>query len=163
MPTPSAHRRLTATVLTTLWKLSASTKSSNCEAALRTLLRRYPFWSEGHRELAEQALASENITLAYSSALSLKSLTPHNRKAQGNSALLLGRCFLKHGEWSQALSYLKDAQVLGVSAPRVLEDQAAAHILGGEFKAALECLNSIPLEKLSAEGKAALGFVKGRV
>jgi hypothetical protein len=162
MATPSAHRRLTGTLLTTLWKLSGSAKRNNCEVALRTLLRRYPFWSEGHRELAEHALASENITLAYSSALSLKSLTPHHRRAQGNAALLLGRCFLKHGEWSQALSYLKDAHALGVRSPRLLEDQAAAHILGGEFKAALECLNSIPLEELSAEGKAALGFVRER-
>jgi hypothetical protein len=163
MTTPKAHHKLTGTLLTTIWRLAGGAKRDQSQASLRSLLRRYPFWSNGHRELSELALASDDITTAYAAALSLKTLTPHDRRSQGEAALILGRCFLKHGEWSQALQYLKEAESLGIRTLRVIEDQAAAHILGGEFKAALELLNSIPTKDISPEAKAALSFVKTKV
>ena len=131
------------------------------EAAIRGLLRRYPFWRDGHLSLANIALQRDDVPLAYSSAISARILSADHRQHLRQALFLLGRCFLKRSDWQTSLNYFKEAETLGLNSTALKEDTAAAYILGGKYAEATKLLEEIPAADISPEGKAALSFVRG--
>jgi tetratricopeptide (TPR) repeat protein len=159
------HRALAA-MLTWFWAVGnrqgSSTPPDQKEASLRALLRRFPYWAHGHLALAEIAIDAENIALAYSSALSCVVLQGGNSARSREALLIVGQCFLKRGDCERALEYMLQAQELGLQTPRLAEDIAAAHILRGGYAEAYEILRQMPANKITAAGKAALGFARSK-
>jgi tetratricopeptide (TPR) repeat protein len=131
------------------------------ESAIRGVLRRYPFWTDGQLSLANIALQADNLALAYSSAISAKILSGRDKVRSRQSLFLLGRCFLKRSDWQAALNYFKEAETLGLDSSSLKEDTAAAYILGERYAEALKLLEAIPDSEISPEAKAALRFVRG--
>ena len=131
------------------------------EAAIRGVLRRYPFWTDGQLSLAKIALQGDNVALAYSSAISAKILSGQDEVYLRQSLFLLGRCFLRRSDWQAALNYFKEAETLGLNSSPLKEDTAAAYILGEKYADALKLLEAIPDAEISPEAKAALRFVRG--
>lgn len=126
---------------------------------LRALIRRFPYWREGRKRLAQECLAQEDISSAYAEALALRTLTPPNSALYAESSLLLGKCFLKSGNSESARQFLTEAERSRPNDWRIKEELAACHTLNGEKKAALETLQTIPPDSLSQEGKAALAWL----
>jgi hypothetical protein len=158
--------RIFSFILTLFWTSGScfgSTSPGQRETSLRSLLRRFPFWAHGHHELGELALQTDQVALAYSSALSYQILSGRDKTYRSRAFLLLGRCFLRRGDPQAALHYLLQAQELGLCTPQLAEEIAAAHILQGSFMEAYEALAAVPANTISAEGKAALSFVKGKI
>ena len=158
-------RLLVRGALDLLWRLAGKSKSKSQqerEHTLRSLLRRFPYWPAGHRELALLSLEQDNIALAYSSAVIYEMISREDSTSRREGLLILGRCFLKRGDSHRALSYFEQARLLGLNTPQLTEEVAAAHILSGSYQEALESLSRIPSELLSAEGKAALSFVRSK-
>ena len=159
----SFSRKVACVLLYWLYKLAPRNLShEQTITALRGLLRRYPFWAAGHRELARISLKGDDVSLAYPAAISLQILSVKNTAQMAEAKLLLGTCFLKKGEWKAALIYFNDARALGLRSDILNEETAAAHILGGEYHEALRLLETIPADKISAEAKAALGYVRSK-
>lgn len=151
-------------VLSTIWKLGArATDQDTRTRLLRSLLRRFPYWSHGHHLLAEDSLARDNVGCAYASALCMQALGFRSKHEQTCAEFILGRCFLRRGDWREALKYLGAASDSAPNNPRIKEERAAALILGGEMKAAQEILAAIPKHLISAEGKAALAFTSSKL
>jgi len=132
------------------------------EKSLRSLLRRFPYWLEGHRELALLSLKRDNVALAYSSAVIYEMLCRDIPKYRREGLLILGQCFLKRGDSHRAIRYFEEARSLGLTTPQLAEEIAAAHILRGSYQEALDSLLLIPSQSLSPEGKAALSFVRSK-
>lgn len=130
---------------------------------LRDLLRRSPTWAAGHRYLCEVALSVDNIPLAYSSAVIYERFAKSSGAERSIALGLLGRCFLRRGECDRALEYLLRASAIATATTQLSEDIAAAYILKGLHSEAYQNLQSINPDKLSAEGKAALAFVKSKI
>ena len=92
------QRRFLSSVITLLWSLGrgfGGQTPAEKESALRSLLRRFPFWARGHLDLAMNALESDQVSLAYSSALSYQMLSGSNEAGKAQALSLLGRCLLK--------------------------------------------------------------------
>jgi tetratricopeptide (TPR) repeat protein len=157
----SFAQRLCNRTLDTFWSLGAArSDTSVLNTSLCALLRRFPFWLRGHKLLAESALTHDDVGQAYAASQCYRVLAQGDVTASADAAVLVGRCFLRRGEWRTALGYLLHASELAPHEPRVQEEVAAAYILGGDYAQALSQLNSIPIEQMSAEGKAALSFVR---
>jgi Flp pilus assembly protein TadD len=154
-----------ALVPSALWRIRVKTTPlapEDQEALLRSLLRRFPTWPAGHRALSELALSADDIPLAYSSALLYERLARGSEDKRREALSLIGRCFLRRGDSSRALECFLQAQALGLQTPLLSEEIAAAHILQGDYAKANAVLQSISTDRLSAEGKAALSFVKDK-
>lgn len=132
------------------------------ESRLRSILRSYPFWGNGHQRLGEAALAAGDVATAYASGQAAKILSEGKPRAKARAQHLLGRCFLARGEWQVALELLREAHGLTPSDSRIKQDEAAALMLGGENLAALTLLSDIPEERLTADGKAARLYLQGK-
>lgn len=158
-------RAIASGSLNLIWRLgrqSTAAPDSDPEQTLRSLLRRFPYWSYGHRELALLALKRDNVGLAYSSAVVYEALCRKAPKSRREGLLIIGQCFLKRGDSLRALSYFEHARSLGLDTPQLAEEIAAAYILRGKYVEALESLSQIQPELLSAEAKAALTFVRSK-
>lgn len=158
-----SHRCLNV-VLDRLWRLgwrsSATPKTSEL---LRSLLRRYPFWIKGHLLLAEECLNRDAIGCAYASACCVSSLVETNTALMSAAEFLLGRCFLRRGDWQSALSYFQIARLKTPLNYRIHEEESAALILGGNYQEALSLLQAIPEHMLSPEAKAATAFARSKI
>jgi len=149
-----------------LWALrggSGSVDVDHQETLLRSLLRSAPTWALGHRYLSEVALRVDNIQLAYSSAVIYERLVKNTVAERSAALALLGRCFLRRGECDRSLEYFMNARALAPATAQLSEDIAAAYVLKGMHSEACKELQSINPDELSAEGKAALSFVKGKL
>jgi tetratricopeptide (TPR) repeat protein len=159
----SIAEQLRCWALGLLWR--TSTKPDDPEErteALCRLLRRYPRWRDGHRILAEECLEKDDVARAYTAARCYQTIVGSDKLKRAHSNLLLGRCYLRRGEWQSALSVLKSAlEDASLSAP-ILEELAAAHMLGGNYVEALDALQQIQEKQLSAQAKAALAFAKSK-
>ncbi|MFN4894453.1 MAG: tetratricopeptide repeat protein [Pseudomonadota bacterium] len=161
-PTLGLSARSISALLSFFWRLRAICSPldhDQQEKALRRLLRRFPFWGRGHRELAEVSLSNNLVALAYSSALCYEVLSQSSAINQAHAIALLGRCFLMRGDHQKALSYFSDARELGLNTPTLAEDTAAAHILKGDYAQAQSILSALDSDKISVAGRAALTFV----
>ena len=127
--------------------------------ALRSLLRRFPFWIAGRHHLAEASLAANDIATAYCEAQALQTLSPHRRRDKGRALFVLGRCYLRRGDSGSAVTLLNDAKDLLPHSYSLQEEIAAALTLHGDKAKALQILKEIPQEKITAEGKAALRWL----
>ncbi len=129
-------------------------------ASIRSLLRRFPFWLRGHQRLGDISLRVDDVATAYAAAQCLIAATDEQSSLRGEAYLLLGRSFLRRGDWRSSIGYLERAAVLLTKDLRVFEERAAAYMAGGERPRALEILETIPSERLSPAAKAALEFLR---
>lgn len=159
----SAPRFLRDSVLGWVWRSGSRHCSSpeRTESLLR-LLRRYPDWSLGHRLLAEDALDRDDVAQAYAASLCYLHLTNHHPSKRGCAYFLTGKCYLRRGDWHTALAHLKHALEDLPSSPPVLEELAAAYMLGGKYSDARSTLEQVSERMLSAQAKAALAFARSK-
>jgi tetratricopeptide (TPR) repeat protein len=156
--------RVTSVILSLLWRYSSLSSGKNSRAeSLRPLLRRFPFWIDGHQLLAEESLLHDNVACAYGSALCMLALEPRAAATAVQANFILGRCYLRRGDWATAHEHLKEALRLSPSNTAILEEDAAALILGGELRQARALLDQIPQHSLSAAGKSARAFLHSKV
>ncbi len=124
---------------------------SSAGADLRIILRRYPYWREGHRLLAEACLAEGDIATAYASTHCFSALASPDNRAQSQLHFLMGRCFLRCGDPERSLQHLTVAQQYDPTSCAIIEEQAAAHMLMGNKAQALALLSRVPEKKLTPE------------
>jgi len=129
---------------------------------LHSILRSYPFWGNGHQRLGEAALESGDVATAYASGQAAKILSYRKPRARARALHLLGRCFLARGEWQVALELLREAETELPKDARIKQDEAAALMVGKEHTQALELLSSVAAQDLTADGKAALEYLRGK-
>lgn len=130
--------------------------------SLCLLLRRYPYWSNGHRLLAEARLEQDDVAHAYAASLCFRQLVATQPAQRAQANLLLGRCYLRRGEWRAALGSLQTALADAPLCHEILEELAAAHILAGNYSEAQIYLEQIREDSRSAQAKAALEFAKSK-
>ncbi len=162
--TPSITQRATTAFLDSAWtwSITPSEPASVREDRCAGLLRRYPFWTTGHRILAQLALDRDDIGRAYASAVCYRALCEAHAKNPSDALFILGQCFLRRGDWQRALEHLERAHELDSERAEICEEIAAAHILAGELYKAKKVLEAIPGDTISAAGKAALAFARSR-
>jgi Flp pilus assembly protein TadD len=93
----------------------------------------------------------------------MNALEPNNKHTTVQVNFILGRCYLRRGDWTTAHHYLQEASRLAPAHSAIQEENAAALILGGDWRQARSILEQIPESVLSAEGKAARAFVRSKV
>ena len=152
-----------SSVLSLLWNLRARTSAAYCSDLLRSLLQRFPYWTEGHLAFAEEALARDACAEAYASAQAALSLSEPASHAEAMAEFTLGRCFLRRGDWRAAVEYLSRSKTAMPHNHSTTEELSAAHLLGGEYTPARALLESIPADSISAAGKAALSFSRSKL
>lgn len=150
-------------VLSLAWKLGARSSDANHSTLLRSLLQRFPYWTDGHLAFAEEALARDAIAEAYAAAQVALILSSSAPRKQATAEFTLGRCFLRRGDWHSAVRHLSCSHTTMPHNHSVTEELAAAHILGGDYPAARTLLESIPIGHISAAGKAALSFTRSKI
>jgi tetratricopeptide (TPR) repeat protein len=129
-------------------------------AELRLILRRYPYWPEGHRLLAEACLKEGDIATAYASTHCFGALTTAATSAQQQLHFLMGRCYLRRGDAERALCHLSLAEKYNRNYTPIFEEQAAAHMLLGDGLRALQILERVPQNKLSAEALVTRSYLR---
>lgn len=165
MPTLSP-RGVVSALLTAMWNTIVVYRALSTEekrVRIIQILRRFPYWADGHRALADYALQEDSVATAYGASLCALNLNKGNLKLERESLMLLGQCCLKRGDSKRALGYFLACQEHGLDTPALLENLAAAHILNRSFEEALHVLRKIDSSKISAEGKAALNYVSSKV
>lgn len=120
---------------------------------LRSLIQRFPFWRNGRALLAERSILVDDIATAYAEAQALRLLSDRGSSLDATALSLLGKCYLKRGDGASALSLLAQASNIRPHDFRIREDVAAAQVLLGDKRRALEILEGIPTTNLSAEGR----------
>ena len=126
------------------------------------ILRRFPDWPVGHKILAEDALARDDVATAYAAALCYRQLSRDSSTALADASLLIGRCFLRRGEGARALDALEKAHQLAPNSYEISEDLAAAMMLVGKFDEAKAVMSGIPSPVQTPQAKAALQFLKNK-
>jgi hypothetical protein len=157
------------------WKVScwshtfSEATSSHASKAdqLRTLLRKHPTWKLGHLELGEESLLVDDIGTAYASAqvvLYLESQgihSPQNKSQYSSRAsFLLGRCYLRRGDAKRALQFFTQECADPSLLWKIKEERAAAYMVCGDSHNALSILLSVPEDKLTPEGAAAIKYLR---
>ncbi len=127
---------------------------------IRKLLRRFPFWMQGHQRLAEISLLLDDVGTAYAAAQCLLEGSGEDMRLRGEAYLLLGRSFLRRGDWRSSLASLEQAEKLLPQDATVSEEQAAAHMAAGNNTHALRILQGIPASDRTPAGQAALDFLR---
>lgn len=130
-------------------------------AWIRERLRRRPYWSGGHLAFARLSLRLDDIAAAYAAAHAVLKLNSSGYLAE-ESRLVLGRTYLRRGEWSRAIDILEGLHASRRLDAPVTEDLAAAYVGAGLHARAAETLSRLPRTMLSAEGLAALSFARAR-
>lgn len=110
--------------------------------------------------LAQESLERDDIAQAYAASRCYQALVHSDARKRAESNLLIGRCYLRRGDWQSALVALRNAREDAPHSAAVLEELAAAYMLGGHYSEARSALEQIPVAKLSAQAKAALAFAR---
>jgi tetratricopeptide (TPR) repeat protein len=118
---------------------------------------------KGHLEYAEDALERDSIAEAYASGNAVLYLSPSNSPHRAAAHFVLGRCFLRRGDWRSAVEHLSVSHAKLANNYSISEELAAAYVLGGDYQAANKLLELIPPDHISAAGKAAQSFVRSKV
>jgi Flp pilus assembly protein TadD len=159
----SIAQRLREWGLDVAWRTSSKPKDPAERAEmLRSLLRRYPRWSNGHKILAEERLEYDDVAQAYAASRCYQALIGSNQRKRAYANLLLAKCYLRRGDWQSAQAVLKSALEDDPHSTSILEELAAAQILGGSYGDARSVLEQIRKGELSAQAKAALAFVRSK-
>lgn len=122
---------------------------------LKAVLRRFPWWSEGHLRLGQIALLQNELSLAYASAQAVLQLSSgkNQRKLAG---LLLSRALLKTGSVTEAKEILESLDTTGSEGSAIKEELAACYLSLENFELAAHVLASIPTTEISPAAKSAL-------
>ncbi len=125
---------------------------------LRSALRRYPTWRDGHIRLARYAITCENLPLAQSSVLAAQALGSEDddHRTSGELAFVRGILALRLGYPERAIAILTP---LVDFHPEVKEELAAAYAATGDREKALSILKSIPIQELSAAARVTMEFL----
>ena len=123
---------------------------------LRTKLRKYPKWINGHIRLSAQALALRDLETAYASAQAVIALQGPNRSIAAQR--LVAKCFLGRHQPQQAIAILRPVVEKHPNQPDLLEDLAAAYIALGDKAMARPLLERIPSQQRSPEVIAAISW-----
>jgi len=159
----SIAQRLREWALDVAWRTSSKPKDPGERAELlRSLLRRYPRWSNGHKILAEERLEHDDVVQAYAASRCYQALTGSNQRKRAYANLLLAKCYLRRGDWQTAQAVLTGALEDDPRSTPILEELAAAQILGGNYGEARNALEQIDEGSLSPQAKAALAFVRSK-
>lgn len=126
------------------------------------IIRRFPDWPVGHKILAKDALARDDVATAYAAALCYRQLSKDSTTALADASLLIGRCFLRRGEGARALDALEKAHQLAPNSYEISEDLAAAMMLVGKYDEAKAVMSGIPSPVQTPQAKAALKFLKNK-
>jgi hypothetical protein len=154
-----------AQVLTWSWRFgfAAIADPAAVTAKLRSLLRRFPYWGEGHRLLADAALSERDIATAYAATQCFRiagdlalnicaSQSPkQSKRLESQWRHLLGRCYLASGDAVQATS------------SSIAEDEVAALMALGRNEEAAQVLRTIPEKQLSMSAKIAGDFLRNSI
>ena len=132
---------------------------SRYQAKILELLRRTPYWVEGHLLLAERAIRNNRIEQAFASTQAILAQSP-DTAIKNRASLILSRCLLKRGDPVSAKSVILDLCKRNPSWPGAREDLAAILIQEGDFMGARSQLEAIPTDQLSGEGHSALEFLR---
>lgn len=124
-------------------ELSKPSDSREVEAKLRSFLRRWPLWADGHRELFNRALEVNNLETAYASAHAVRKLLPDSSEGQ----VMLGVCFIRSRQFERAVQLLSTALEQSPDDLRAKEELIAALLPLNRREEAEALLNSIPREK----------------
>jgi tetratricopeptide (TPR) repeat protein len=138
--------------------LSISAADDKRSSYLRSRLQETPYWLHGHEMLGETALRLDDVATAYACGQASNLLHAKDESAEGD--LLIARCLLKRGAFSEALPLFEKNLPRDSRNWSLKEDYAACLIAVEEFKKAEEILKSIPDEQSTAPGKAALLFAQ---
>lgn len=167
-------RIVVSQLLSWSWRIAVSRAADATAAStkLRSLLRRFPYWDEGHRLLAETALTEKDVATAYASThcfrlagcrtVSFRGLPSprHSHRFESQWRHLLGRCFLASGDAEQALTHLRVARLSCPQSTAIAEDQVAALMALGQKEEAAQVLRTIPEEHLSTSAKVAADYLR---
>jgi hypothetical protein len=166
-----------AQVLTWSWRFgfAAIADPAAVTAKLRSLLRRFPYWGEGHRLLADAALSERDIATAYAATQCFRiagdlalnicaSQSPkQSKRLESQWRHLLGRCYLASGDAVQALSHLRAARLSCPTSSSIAEDEVAALMALGRNEEAAQVLRTIPEKQLSMSAKIAGDFLRNSI
>jgi len=119
-------------------------------------LASYPYWFNGHAELARLALGLDDIRRVYASALAMEQLSPSSPQ----STFFLGVSFLRRGSHAQAAQLLEALLRNHPEHVEAREELAAAYLVLGRESEVLDLLGSIPSESLTSDGRAALSYAR---
>lgn len=132
------------------------------EEVVRVILRATPYWATGHLWLAQYALATNRLDLAFSSAQAVLALGA-SAALCFDARLVIARCQLKAHDYAAAERTLHQLKEMNPNSWAVREDCAALLVHRGQWQAAASELEAIPAQHLSGEGRAALEFVRGKL
>lgn len=118
---------------------------------LRSWLRRFPFWLEGHRKLAHLSFNRDDIATSYASIQAVLALG----QVQVQDKILLARCYLRRGLNQDAEKLFAEIHNNNPKRIDVLEDLAATLMAQNKMDQARTLIQSVPKELLSGSGQAA--------
>ena len=130
--------------------------------SLMSLLRKTPWWIQGHLRLGVLALSLKEIDLAFASFHAMRNLGAE-KDLRLEMTLGLSSCYLARGKPEEAI---KELQILPKGQAwdsRVKENLAAGYMAQENFKEALRELSEIPEMKRSAEISVTLDSLRDRL
>jgi tetratricopeptide (TPR) repeat protein len=125
----------------------AISETQRLQVKLRSFLRRFPLWCEGHKALCRLAITQADIKTAYASAQAVRVLERNSVE----SAILLGMTLVRGGEFSRARTLLQSALEKAPDNLAAKEELIAALLPLGQKEEAQKLYASIPREKRSFE------------
>jgi len=128
--------------------------------SLRSILRRFPFWKEGHLEFATQSLIVRDVEAAYASVQGAIQLEGNPPKPSAPIRKLLAICYVRSGDSIQSAALLEDLLVELPNDKELRSELVACCLAIGEYARVRSILEPIPSSSLSAEEQAALVFVR---
>ena len=121
------------------------------------MLKKFPYWFNGHIEHAALALKNREIESAYASAQAAMILKPSG-KILYEAQRILAACYLQNGEYNLAQEAVLKAGNIEKD-PVLAEDLAAIYLAAGKFTEAKLAFEKIGVGALKSEARAAYEFV----
>ena len=126
---------------------------------LRKVLRRYPYWKFGHKELGLVSLDLNDIPSAFASGFALRELEDPDSIPAGQ---IIGKCYLKTGLFKEAMAEFESLLEVN-NTVAIREDLASAYVGLERFDAAVNLLQKIPADKISTSARATLLFAQRKL
>jgi len=134
-------------------RLISEMPSSEQDSFLRRRVKQFPFWVPGHMRIAELALSSRDVTLAYGAAQCVISLA-RNEAEKNKGSHLLARALLAGGEPDRALKALSSLSKHAQGDFNIQEDMIACLMALGRENEAIVILERVGWKNLSPEARA---------